>query len=101
MARDKVTRTRRLMSPARIQDGTDLGLEAVAVIGSVLWPVGAILLSTVATDPAVLLGFGTWELYGTGRVLVGIDAGCDEFNEPGELGGERRHVLTCAEVPEC
>ena len=37
----------------------------------VLYPVGSIYSSTVATNPATLFGFGTWVAYGAGRVLIG------------------------------
>jgi hypothetical protein len=41
----------------------------------VLYPVGSLYINASnATNPATLLGFGTWEAFGTGKVLVGIDA---------------------------
>lgn len=61
--------------------------------------IGGLYLSTVPTDPSVLLGFGTWALYAQGRVLVGINPGEPEFDTAGEIGGEKLHVLTCAELP--
>lgn len=42
---------------------------------SALWPVGSMFISGDATDPAVLLGFGTWAPLNGGRPLAGIDAG--------------------------
>lgn len=42
---------------------------------SAAWPVGSIFLSAVATDPATLLGFGTWSAIGAGRVLIGDNGG--------------------------
>jgi len=54
-----------------------------------LWPVGSIFLSAVATDPAALLGFGTWTAIGAGRVLVGQDAAQTEFDTLGETGGSK------------
>jgi hypothetical protein len=65
------------------------------------WPVGSLFLSTVSTDPALLLGYGTWVLYAAGRVLVGIDPAQTEFDVAGEIGGEKTHLLTCAETPVC
>lgn len=38
------------------------------------WPVGSIFIATVATNPATLLGFGTWSAFGAGKVLVGLDS---------------------------
>lgn len=37
----------------------------------VIYPIGSIYTSTVATNPATLFGFGTWVAYGAGRVLIG------------------------------
>ncbi len=63
------------------------------------WPVGSIYISVLATDPATTFGFGTWEVYGTGRVLVGIDSGDTDFDTVGEQGGAKGHTLTEAEMP--
>lgn len=41
---------------------------------------------------------GTWEAYGSGRVLVGKSADT-EFDTIGETGGEKTHTLTTAEMP--
>jgi hypothetical protein len=75
------------------------------------FPVGAVFISTVATDPATLLGYGTWEAIGAGRVLVGVDAGDPDFDAAGETGGaktvagagsnaaEAAHTHTYTQVP--
>src|SRR5688572_6930180 len=42
---------------------------------SAAWPVGSVFLSVVATDPATLLGFGTWAAIAAGRMLVGFNSG--------------------------
>jgi len=36
-----------------------------------LHPVGSIYIATVSTNPATLLGFGTWTAFAAGRVLIG------------------------------
>lgn len=51
------------------------------------WPVGSIFMSAVSTNPATLLGFGTWTAFGTGRMPVGFDAGDPNFDTDGETGG--------------
>lgn len=66
---------------------------------SAVYPVGCIYTSDVSTSPATLFGFGTWAAYGTGRVLVAIDAGQTEFDTVGETGGAKTHTLTTAEIP--
>ena len=63
------------------------------------WPVGSVFIAVVSTSPATLLGGGTWEAFGTGRVLVGIDAGQAEFDTVEETGGAKTHTLTEAEIP--
>jgi len=60
-------------------------------------PIGTIREFNVATNPATLLGFGTWSAFGTGRVTVAIDAAQTEFNVLGETGGAKTHTLTGAE----
>jgi microcystin-dependent protein len=62
-----------------------------------MWPVGSVFISTVATSPAELLGFGTWQAIGAGRVLVGQDAGQTEFDTLGETGGAKTVTLTAAQ----
>lgn len=65
----------------------------------VVYPIGSIYISTVATNPATLFGFGTWEAYGAGRVLVGYDASQTEFNTLAKTGGAKTHTLTTNEMP--
>lgn len=67
--------------------------------GSEAFPVGALFFSTVSTDPATLLGYGSWSAYATGRVVVGIDGSQTEFDAAGETGGAKTHTLTAAEMP--
>lgn len=66
---------------------------------SAAWPVGSVFLSVVATNPAALLGFGTWEAFGAGRALVGFDATQSEFDAPEKTGGSKAHTLTASEMP--
>jgi hypothetical protein len=47
----------------------------VAAAMAVLYPVGSIYTSTVATNPNTLFGFGTWVAFAAGKVLVGVDTG--------------------------
>ena len=63
------------------------------------FPVGSIFIAVVATNPATLLGYGTWAAYAAGRVLVGIDAGQTEFDTVRETGGAKTHTLVEAEIP--
>ena len=61
---------------------------AVAATKAALFPVGTIYTqAAVSTNPATLLGFGTWAAFGTGRVLVGIDGSDSAFDTLNETGG--------------
>ena len=52
------------------------------------YPVGSIYINaTSSTNPATLLGFGTWVAFGAGRVPVGLDAGNAAFDTAEETGG--------------
>ncbi len=61
-------------------------------------PIGTILTTTNSANPSNYLG-GTWERYGKGQVLVGVDENDDDFNEANKTGGEKEHTLTIDEMP--
>lgn len=65
------------------------------------WPVGSVFISVVPTNPATLLGFGTWVAFAQGRVLVGIDPTDPDWDTVLETRGEKLHILTCDEIPTC
>lgn len=54
-----------------------------------VWPVGSVFIAVVATNPNTLLGGGTWAAFGTGRVLVGINAADVDFDTVEEIGGAK------------
>ena len=75
-------------------------LETNAVSISDVYPVGSIYMNaSSSTNPATLLGFGTWASFGAGRVLVGIDSADTDFDTAEETGGSKTHTLTEAELP--
>ena len=75
------------------------GGNAVATLTAV-YPVGSIYINAaVATNPATLLGFGTWVAFGAGRVMVGINAADSDFDTVEETGGAKTHTLTISELP--
>jgi len=49
-------------------------------IASAAYPVGAVFIAVVSTNPSSLLGFGTWAAFGTGRMLIGIDGSDSDFD---------------------
>ena len=65
------------------------------------YPIGSVYINASnSTNPASLLGFGTWVAFGAGKVMVGLDAGDTSFDTVGETGGEKTHTLTIAEMPK-
>lgn len=61
----------------------------LATIIDTLYPVGGIYTSTLSTNPATLLGRGTWTVFGAGRVMVGRDSGDTDFDTAEETGGAK------------
>lgn len=67
------------------------------------WPVGSVFLSMVNTNPATLLGYGTWAQMAFGRTLIGEGTTTDVNGEQrtfvaGSAGGEYRHTQTVDEL---
>ena len=62
-----------------------------------IYPVGTIYTSTASTNPSSFLG-GTWEAYGKGQTLVGIDGNQTEFNTVGKTGGAKSVSTTLKEA---
>ena len=70
-----------------------------ATINALVYPVGSIYFNAaVATNPATLLGFGTWAAYGGGRVMVGVHSS-GTFDGLNETGGSETHTLSINEIP--
>jgi len=58
------------------------------------YPVGSIYTNaSVATNPATLLGFGTWASFGAGRVPVGFNAADPIFDTAEETGGSKDAIV--------
>ena len=65
-----------------------------------VYPVGSIYINaSVSTNPATLLGFGTWTAFGAGRVMVGLDSGDTDFDAAEETGGAKTKTLSISELP--
>ena len=76
-------------------------LSGVTATISNAYPVGSIYMNcSNATNPGTLLGFGTWESFGAGRVLVGLDSSDTDFDGAEETGGSKTHTLSLAEMPQ-
>ena len=59
-----------------------------------VYPIGSIYINaTNSTNPATLLGFGTWTAFGAGKVMVGLDSGDTDFDTAEETGGSKTSAL--------
>lgn len=64
-----------------------------------IYHVGKIIIETSNINPETYLGFGKWERFGKGRVLVSVDESDKDFNNVEKSGGEKTHKLTVEEMP--
>lgn len=72
---------------------------AILATKQALYPVGSIWTSTsVSTSPATVLGFGTWSVFSTGRVLVS-KAASGTFGTIGSTGGAETVTLALTDIP--
>jgi hypothetical protein len=64
--------------------GTSLATTAfVQAALAAAYPVGSIYTATVSTNPATLLGFGTWTAFAAGRTIIGNGGGYTAGNTGG------------------
>lgn len=69
-------------------------VPSLASILQAVYPVGSIYTNANnSTNPATLLGFGTWVVFGAGRVPVGFDNADPLFNGPEKTGGNKDAVV--------
>jgi hypothetical protein len=69
------------------------------IIKNNIWPVGSVFLSIVSTDPATLMGFGTWSQIAQGQMLIGQKATDADFNVAEETGGAKTVTIAQANLP--
>lgn len=80
--------------------------KTVVEILEAVYPIGSIYLNASSTtNPSSLLGFGTWEAFSEGRVLLGVGTGTDVNSVSrtftlGQTGGEYQHIQTIPEMAE-
>ena len=63
-------------------------------LASTVWPVGSVYIAVVSTNPATLLGFGTWSAFAAGKTLIGLNSGDTDFDTVEETGGAKTHIHT-------
>ncbi len=67
---------------------------AITAAKEALYPVGSIYVNAGATtNPATLLGFGTWTAFGAGRVMVGLNGSDTLFDTLEETGGSKDAIV--------
>ena len=66
---------------------------------SAAWPIGSVFISVVSTNPATLLGFGTWVATAVGRMLVGLNGADPDFDTAKETGGAKTVTLDATMIP--
>jgi hypothetical protein len=67
---------------------------AVSNLSASIYPVGSIYINAgVTTNPATLLGFGTWTAFGAGRVMVGLNGSDSAFDTLQETGGSKDAIV--------
>lgn len=69
--------------------------NSLQTILQAVYPVGAMYISTISTNPATLFGFGTWEQVKDTFLLAAGDT-----YSAGTTGGEAAHTLTVDEMPQ-
>ena len=83
---DNTDSSTKIATTAFVQSVKTLVLQSV-------FPVGAIYTSyNVSTDPATVLGFGTWSAI-EGKVLAGYQSGDSDFGTAGGTGGSKDAVV--------
>ena len=93
-ANKDVTAIRNLTITGALSAGSGL------VTMSDIYPVGSIYINAaVTTNPATLLGFGTWVAFGSGRMMVGYNAADSDFDALQETGGAKTKTLSVSEIP--
>lgn len=68
-------------------------------VASLLNPIGTIREFNVSTNPATLLGFGTWTAHGAGKFTIAIDSGDATMDTVGETGGAKTVTIGQANLP--
>lgn len=63
------------------------------------FPINYVMITADNVNPSSWAG-GTWEVFATGKTLIGVDSAQNEFDSVLKTGGEKTHTLTIDEMPE-
>lgn len=83
-----------------INNTSILGSGNIAIAGGEAFPVGSVFISVVSTNPNTLLGYGTWEAFAPGRMLVGFDNTNPNFDAAEETGGNASITIAASNLPQ-
>lgn len=70
----------------QIKNSSNQWINAFSVLDA--YPVGSIYISTSSTNPSSLFG-GTWQAFGKGRTLVGVDSNDSDFSYAEKTAGSK------------
>jgi len=76
--------------PVDANDVIRLG-DLVGSVIDVIYPIGAIYISTLSTNPNTLLGSGTWIRVAEGQFLAGFKTADPDFDPVENTGGAKTH----------
>ena len=101
-----------LATTANVDVGGELTVSGNATVSSnltvggtslvdLIYPLGAIYITTSAVSPSSIWAGTTWVAYGEGRTMIGHGAGAGLTDRPTveATGGAETHTLTKAEIP--
>lgn len=72
--------------------------DYISSIAGSVYPVGSIYMSVTNTNPSAYFG-GTWVVWGSGRVPVGVNASDTNFSTVEKTGGASTVTLTTTQMP--
>ena len=70
--------------------GDDVWVNGRSLLNT-FYPIGTIYESTASTNPSSFMG-GTWERFGNGKVLIGVDETDTDFATPSKTGGSKTNT---------
>jgi hypothetical protein len=101
-----------IATTANVDVGGELTVSGNATVSSnltvggtslvdLIYPIGAIYITTSAVSPSSIWAGTTWVAYGEGRTMIGHGAGAGLTDRPTveATGGAETHTLTKAEIP--